>query len=195
MVDSTTGPSPLLKPVRPITLRSRPFLFITTFVIVHQTIATASLPPAYYFFQTTGSSTSLLAGPYAAFVLKQHVPFTNKKVEDVVEDVVRGTIGSSWKLWGMYRGRDKNAEKDSERVAKEAVEGLEGSRRLWTNRALDKASGVKMQQVMDAAAAYLVVKHASNTKDRKEVCETWPIRYKCAGHSITRPHIDIPWSH
>ncbi|KAG8862781.1 hypothetical protein FRB96_000791 [Tulasnella sp. 330] len=153
------GLSPPLKPFRPITLSARPFLFITTFIVVHQTIATGSLPPAYYFFQTTGSSTSLLAGPYAAFVLRQHIPLTNKKVEDVVEDVMRGTIGSSWKLWGMYRGKDQKVEdKDSKKVAKETIEGLEGRRRLWTNKALDKASGVKLQQVMDAAAAYLVVK-------------------------------------
>lgn len=146
---------------RPVTLRSRPFLFITTFVLVHQAISTASLPPAYYFFQSTGSATSVLAGPYAAFVLRQNVPFTGKKVEDYVEGTVRAMIGSSWKLWGKYRAGKKDGSVDPEnadRVAKEAVASMEGKTWKLRSQVVDRASGVKLQQVIDATAAYLLVK-------------------------------------
>ncbi|KAF7980994.1 hypothetical protein HWV62_5237 [Athelia sp. TMB] len=54
--------------------RARPFLHVLSFGLVHQTIAWAALPPLFYFFQTTGAATALLAGPQFAWVLSRPVP-------------------------------------------------------------------------------------------------------------------------
>lgn len=189
-------------PRRPITLRARPFLFISIFAVVHQSIATASLPPVYYYFQSTGSSATLLAGPYAAFVLRQRVPFTDQKIEDYVDRSMRGILGRGVGYWSQYRARkqakrngaeegaiasavevpeeqaptlwakykarreDKKAvatieskQVDGGDVAQEAVARMEGKKvNSFRDQVVERATGIKMRQVMDAAAAYLVVK-------------------------------------
>lgn len=190
-------------PRRPITFRARPLLFISIFGVVHQTIATASLPPAYYYFQTTGSSPSLLAGPYAAFVLRQRVPFSEGNVEDCIDKAARVVAGRGGRLWDKYKARRdaKNGTVESDpvegnsraesvpasteksgifakykaridarkatvakeevepvQVAEEAVARLEGKKTRFRDQVLEKASGIKIKNVIDGAAAYLIVK-------------------------------------
>jgi len=98
---------------------------------------------------------------------------------------VRRGIRTGWRLVSKWRGR-KLDESEEKEVAREIVEGLEGKSRLrdrvtdrarglregvgkWKETRMERASmeaktaaestrGVTMRHVMDAAAAYLVVK-------------------------------------
>lgn len=68
------NPKPQI-PLRGIAaVRARPFLHVLSFGLLHQSIAWAALPPLFYFFQTTGAATALLAGPQVAWVLSRPVP-------------------------------------------------------------------------------------------------------------------------
>jgi hypothetical protein len=172
---------------RPATLRARPLLFLTTFALVHQAVASGALAPAYAFFAGGDTSTALLAGPVAARVLRQDVPWTGRTVADVLEDGVRGGVRSgfgllmSWRqrraqppaevadpppgtlqrMVARARGIQSIAQQPSDAAiaasAASAVDGLEG-RQDWKGRLSDTAARVRLKHVMDAAAAYLVVK-------------------------------------
>lgn len=73
-VNDTVSPSKHT-PLRGLAaVRARPLLHILSFGLLHQSIAWAALPPLFYFFQTTGAATSLLAGPQVAWVLSRPVP-------------------------------------------------------------------------------------------------------------------------
>lgn len=201
----TTAAPPPHAP-RPVTLRARPLLLISTFLVLHQAVATTSLFPTYYFFKLTDSATSLLAGPYAAFVLRQPAPWplasrgSDAKIEDVVEKMLRASVARGWGLWSRWRGRNPKAGADAEgaAIADDVVEGLEGGKPRWRDRvvgaaqsaqvswkdrqdangaaavgvaaddaakgwslrtkAVEGASELKLKDMMNMAAAYLVVK-------------------------------------
>jgi hypothetical protein len=172
-------------PPRPATLRARPLLFLTTFALVHQAVASGALAPAYAFFAGGDTSTALLAGPVAARVLRTDVPWTGRTVADVLEDGVRSGVRSgfgmlmSWRqrraevaevaedhpppgtlqrMVARARGIQSTAQQPSDAaIAASAVDGLEG-RQDWKGRLSDTAARVRLKHVMDAAAAYLVVK-------------------------------------
>jgi hypothetical protein len=198
----STGTQPV---PRPATFRARPFLFISTFLLLHQSLATASLIPSYSFFRATDSSTSLLAGPYAAFILHQRVPWpfasrnSDRKVEDVVEDLLRGSVSRGWGLFRRWKGNQARGEDNGVAIAEQVIEGMQGDTpkwkdrvagathwlqssrgksqridesvddavlpndsvkdgRTWKNRVVEGANNVRLKDVMDIAAAYLLVK-------------------------------------
>jgi hypothetical protein len=192
-------------PLRAATLRSRPFLFISTFLVFHQAVATGALFPTYAFFSGTNTSTALLAGPTAAAVLRQPLPWPrasggdNRTVADFVEDALRGSVRTgvgalrAWrerraagagdagpavaqaeepKSQGIFRaalaratGRGgarvdaAAANVEDTETADAAIGALEGRRgAAWKAKLLDRAGAVRMQDALDVAAAYLVVK-------------------------------------
>jgi hypothetical protein len=135
-------PPPGGAPPRPATLRARPLLFISTFLVFHQAVATGSLFPAYAFFSSTDASTALLAGPTTAYVLKQRVPWPlsrggeDRTVADVVEDGIRASVKGGF---GAYRRWKENKATKATEVEHEDVEALQSHGVL--RRALARARG------------------------------------------------------
>ncbi|KAH8822607.1 hypothetical protein DL96DRAFT_299526 [Flagelloscypha sp. PMI_526] len=187
-----------------ISLRARPFLFVGTFFVVHQIIATSSLIPAYYSFKSSMlDSGSFLAGPVAGYVLKIRLPIPGTddwRVEDVVEIGLRMALVHGWTLFKSFRERRalKKEEKtrlqqNSQDLAEEAIEAMEGKQTgkksikerfqqylkgkaandssssdatspsqsdnlsVWSRIGLT-SEDVKLRAVMNASAAYLLVK-------------------------------------
>jgi len=151
----TPTPSVPPQPIRrPVTLRARPFLFISTFLSVHQVIATSSLIPAYALFNVTDYSTAFLAGPYAVFVMRQPVPwpissFTKEeRVGDVIDRMLKGSIAGGYRMFKKYRER-KEANRDSD-----AVEGAEGKGK-WRAAAAARWKKAKDTGEIDSESAEL----------------------------------------
>lgn len=75
--------------------RSRPFVHIIAFGVLHQGIAWLSLAPAYWFFKVTGSANAILAGPQVAWVLKQCVYYLvhcNENLNDILDRYQYGSL-------------------------------------------------------------------------------------------------------
>ena len=121
-------------PPRPITLGSRPILFISTFLILYQSLATFSLLPAYGYFHFTDSSIAFLVGPHVTSLLRKPLPFSpgGRTVEDVLDTVMGRSIKTGWRFWNMWKGR-KTDEREGEEIAKEFLEELEEKRR-WSDK-------------------------------------------------------------
>jgi hypothetical protein len=119
---------------KPATLRARPFLFISSFILLHQAIASGSLIPTYAFFANTDSSTALLAGPTAALVLRQKLPWPlargedERTVADALEDSVRAGVKGGFGLFRQWREGRKASQEDA------SGEGEAGVARGWRTR-------------------------------------------------------------
>lgn len=93
-------------------------------------------------------------------IKKENVP--DLEASDTVEDAPEGKKKLRTRvLEGLARRRERSNAEDRGAVVHEALEGMEGKEGAssrWRDRVVEGASGLKMRQVVDFAAAYLVVK-------------------------------------
>ncbi|KAF8494296.1 hypothetical protein JB92DRAFT_2996715 [Gautieria morchelliformis] len=142
---------PPSSPPRPVTLASRPILFISIFGVLHQSLATLSLLPAYGYFHFTDSSTAFLVGPHVAHLLRKPLPFSHggRTMEDVLDTVMGSYIKTGWRFWSKWNGR-KSDEREADEIVKEVLEELE-EKRSW--RAESYAMKNRLVEMKDRALA------------------------------------------
>jgi hypothetical protein len=184
------------KPPRPATLRGRPFLFISSFLIFHQAVATTSLFPIYSFFSSNDASTAFLAGPTAAFVLRQKAPWPlsrkdeDRTLADVVEDGIRGGLRGGFGLFRKWRESKSAvtvASNSAQTNAEDAESNASVGRRAHDTlrRALGRARGPSNAANTESADTRLAHSAVEGLEGRQD----WKYRLGDAASAVRMKHV------